>query len=145
MNWFGHFKVSCHYLDFLNSYILKTSCLLIISDLYSRNLDQSWKVLSSCYNKSKGWTQIFKTFKSTQNATDLIKIDRILIRVFFSTYKTLFGSIRIFCNYATSGPEAVGGHRGSKRRSKTQLFGTQNHRSKQGLHTDCFLLQAGHD
>ena len=72
--------------------ILKTSCLLIISDPNSPNLDQSWKVLSSCYNKSKCWTQIVKTFKSTQNATDLIKTGKILIKVLFSTYKSLLAS-----------------------------------------------------
>ena len=42
-------------------------------------------------------------------------------------------------NENTSGPEAMGGHRGSKRRSKSCFKTpktTQNYRSKQGLHSD---------
>ena len=44
----------------------------------------------------------FKLFKSIQKDSKSIKTDRILIRVLFSTYKTLFGSIGIFWNYANS-------------------------------------------
>ena len=40
-------------------------------------------------------------FKSIQKDSKSIKTDRILIRVFFSTYKTLFGSVGTFWNYAS--------------------------------------------
>jgi hypothetical protein len=39
-------------------------------------------------------------FKSIQRDSKSIKTDKILIRVLFSTYKTLFDSIGIVCNYA---------------------------------------------
>ena len=42
----------------------------------------------------------FKVFKSIQRDSKPIKTDILLIRVLFSTYKTLFDSIGIFCNYA---------------------------------------------
>ena len=45
----------------------------------------------------------FKVFKSIQKDSKSIKTDRILIRVIFSTYKTLFGSVGIFWNYANKG------------------------------------------
>ena len=44
----------------------------------------------------------FKVFKSIQKDSKSIKTDRILIRVFFSTYKTLFVSVGIFWNYANT-------------------------------------------
>ena len=68
--------------------------------LFPTQIHKTFPRWSNCDNKSKGTSRILKSFKAIQSATNAIKTDWILNRVLISKYKTLFGSIWIFCNYA---------------------------------------------
>ena len=108
LNCFEHFKVSVISLSifrFFNSPY--TLCHVYL--LFPTQMHPTFPRWSSCDSKSKGRTWIFKSFKAIQSATNSIKTDRILIRVLFSTYKTLFGLIWIFCNYAIRSREIDNG------------------------------------